>query len=153
MRTRNSLVMILIWLLMFSVWASNAFGDIVWHIANQATIAWDEVKTIIVDDGTSVDLPAGDEVRYRVYVATNKESPVLQTTEPITAMQYTVTLSGEGKYIVGVRSVRYGGEPLVEVSQSVIAWSDDPSVVQGDTFGFKKYYLPSSTMGVRPHSQ
>ena len=69
----------------------------------------------------------------------NKENPVLvwQGTE----LQTTITLPDEGLYLVGVKTWRVID---AEVSlESLIAWSDDPDIVGGDTKTFGvRYYLP-----------
>jgi hypothetical protein len=115
-----------------------------WHIANQATVGWDAVTQL--DNGDP--LPAGDVVQYVVLLANaltdpNKTNPAEVGT--VTALEYTVTLNVEGRYLVGIRAER-----IVEgtkVSESIVAWSDDPAyVANGETFGLS-YFRPLKAVG------
>jgi hypothetical protein len=108
-----------------------------WHTANQQTVAWDAVteKT----DGTPLD-PA--EVSYRVYMYNavsdpNHAAPVKLGDTAET--QYLITLGVEGKYFVGVSTIRtVDGEEI----ESEIAWSSDPAY----DFGIR-YYLAGKKPG------
>ena len=138
----TSLVIILILSVAFNV------GALEWKTTNQATVEWD-IKTDIVP-GTPI--PAGNEIRYNVYLANSitdpdHANPVKLTTEPITATSFLVTLGGEGKYHVGVSAVRYDNGELVD--ESSINWSDVNGEATPNPFGIRYYVPMSNVKGLR----
>lgn len=64
---------------------------------------------------------------------------------PITALQSLVTFAAEGFYDIGIKAQRVVGGQVV--SESVIAWSNDPSVAQGGNDFGVQYYLPLPGFG------
>ena len=117
-----------------------------WHTANQGTFAWDASTTLV--DGSPV--PASDTIKYQAY---KRLSPALPTAgeksgDEITALQQTVSFTVEGGYFVGVTAIRYVGTE--RVSESQVAWSDNPAVVaNGQAFGFKYYLQIAFPTGLR----
>jgi len=133
--------------ILLSFWVSALAVD--WKVTNQATIAWDAATTLI--DGTPV--PANNSVKYRVYMANavtdpNKGNPVLLTQEPISVLEYIITLNIEGKYYVGVSAVRYDDVGF-ELNESVVNWSDVNGEATPNPFGFVHYIKMGSPKNLR----
>lgn len=107
-----------------------------WTTANSINVSWDPVT---VTSGT---------VSYKTYYRTVL-LPVVETyVGTVTTTQGTVTFALEGKYFLGVRSVR--NVDGLELESSRIAWSDNPADCQGGvTFGVQYYTLPANVGGIR----
>jgi hypothetical protein len=129
--------------------SATVWGVAMWKTANQATVSWDGVTTLVHEDGRPIPIPEGDEIRYKVYLANaktdpNKTNPALITPEAITTTEYTFTLGVEGSFFVGVKSIQYSKVEgtMVPVGESPIAWSSNPEDSEnGKTFGVR-YFLP-----------
>ena len=126
--------------------ATGAFGQ-EWHTANQATVEWNATTTLV--DGS--DIPADNTAEYALYLANavtdpGKASPVL-VQDNIAALTYTITLSVEGSYFVGLETIRKDAEGI-EVSRSARIWSDDPAAVT-TPFGIIYVLSPSSPTGLQ----
>lgn len=106
-----------------------------WKTANQATVGWD-----------AVTVPSGT-VSYKVYVKPETGgTETLATT--VTATQATVTFSQEGRYYLGVASVRTVN--AVPVESSTISWSNVAAVCQGGvTFGIQYITPPAAPVNFR----
>jgi hypothetical protein len=148
MKRRNRfLVFASVFVLFFS---ATAWAVVMWKTENRATVSWDAVTTLVQEDGTTIPLPEGDEIRYQVYLANaktdpNKTNPALITPEAITTPQHTFTLGVEGSFFVGVKSIQYTSVEgtMAPVAESPIAWSDNPEDSDnGKTFGIR-YFLRS----------
>jgi hypothetical protein len=142
MKTLKSLVAILIITLLLVPCASS----VEWKATNQATVAWDAVTTIEGGD----PLPANNTVKYRVYLSNaitdpDKANPALlgETDQ----LQYVLTLNSEGKYFVGVQSVRY--DNAVEVSVSSVNWSNVNGAATPNPFGLVHYAPPAAPANLR----
>lgn len=102
------------------------------HPADQKTIAWEAAERATF---------------YRIYVkpATGGDEVLLGETE---ATQYTATMPSEGRWYIGVESVRVvDGE---EVGTSAISWSSDPAVcMDGEAFGVIFFEPPGAASGLR----
>jgi hypothetical protein len=135
----------LVLVLMF-VFSVNALA-IDWVTANEKTVGW---SAPTLENGGPV--PEDNVIQYKVFVANavtdpDKTNPVeVGTTE---SLEYTLTLNVEGKYLPGVQAIRIiDGE---EVSNSIIAWSDNPVVCKDEkTFGIK-YFLGLLLNGLYAH--
>lgn len=106
-----------------------------WTTANQVTVSWDAVT---VTSGT---------VSYKTYYrpAAGGAETYAGT---VTSTQDTITLTIEGRYFLGVRSVR--NVDGLELESSRISWSDNPADCQGGvTFGVQYYTLPANVGGIR----
>jgi len=120
-----------------------------WITTNQATISWDPVTT--TSDG--IPFPAGDQVAYSVFTAEasadpDKASPSLMKT--VFDTEYTITLTEEGQYFVGIKTIRMSADGAV-IGESVIGWSDDPAIVlDGRTFGLRHFLAPMVPTGLKP---
>lgn len=106
-----------------------------WKTTNQATVGWDVVT---VPNGT---------VSYKVYVKPETGgTETLATT--VATNQATITFSQEGRYFLGVSSVRTVNN--VPVESSTISWSNVPAVCQGGvTFGIQYIVPPSAPVNFR----
>ena len=125
--------------------ASLGFAQ-TWYMANQSTVAWDNVSTLSGGD----PVPAGDVIKYRVYLkdAISGNPTVVSPSGDIAANEFVITLDTEGSYFVGVSAVRYDSSG-VEIGESVIAWSDDPAVCNNNVdFGIRYYFLPSNPVAL-----
>lgn len=135
------LLMITVFLTMGA--AAQAFE---WFTANQYTIAWDVVT--LKSDGT--EIPATDTVEYVAYLANAVTDPDKSNPVEVYAgaeTQTLITLSAEGQYLAGVKSVRKIEDGTV-VSESVINWSDDPGATGGNPFGIRFYLSPATVTGI-----
>lgn len=139
---KQILIIGLIVLLPFGVFAQD-------HVVDQATVAWDAVNTLL--GGTP--LPEGDTVLYELFLVPQTETgpqalmgnlfPVGQTSE----LQYTLTFSREGRFIVGVRAVRIRDKARISVSE--ITWSNNPERVQDGIFFIVYYQRINAPSGLR----
>lgn len=129
----------LVLVLMSLLWAIPAMG-ITWH--TNPTVAWDAPTTLEGDR----PIPADNTIVYDVVVADatadpNREDP--QFLERVDGTQAQVRLNIEGRFYVGVRSVRLLADGT-EAGASEYVWSDDPAVVKnGETFGVVQLFSPN----------
>lgn len=118
-----------------------------WHVANQVTITWDAVATL--ENGAPI--PADNIIEYRLWLSNvdtdpDKTNPVEVGTTSETL--YIVTLNTEGRFFVGLQTLRKfsNGSPL---GKSSVGWTDDPEIVRdGVTFGLQYFLPPANTCGV-----
>ncbi len=120
-----------------------------WYTANQATVRWDAVTTLLNSD----PVPEGDLVSYNVYTRSVQTGLVFEVATGVAEVEYTITLSEEGDYHIGVRAVRtvpaVGELPARVVDTSDIGWSSDPLIAKdGVTFGVSYYYSLSVPGGL-----
>ena len=124
-----------------------ALGATAWTVANQSTVRWDAVTKLAND----TPIPAGDTVAYRVF--TKKDgvagdgTQVTETAE----LQYTITFPDEGRWLVGIQSVRAPQANPTDLQRSIVVWSDnaDPLLVPVP-FGFIYYLTPAEPGGFGP---
>jgi len=131
--------------LVILMWSGVALGQ-EWHTANQVTIGWDPVTTLV--GGVSIDTETS-LIKYAVYIknAVTGGEPV-QVTET-EATEFTITLGTEGKYFLGVQSLRYNADGSSLVAQSEVAWSDNPESCQdGEAFGVQYFEAPDKAGGL-----
>lgn len=102
-----------------------------WHPVNQVTLEWNA---------------ANMATKYKVFIKSVDGSNVTEVA--ITAdLTYTITFQEEGRYFLGVQSVR---EIDGEIFHSTISWSDNPEVCfGGEAFGTVYYELPDDVGGLR----
>lgn len=109
------------------------------HVANQVTIGWDAV---------SAPQPT-DRIKYNVYTKNTLGSgtAVLATEKPIVTTQALLTFPKEGKFLVGVSTVRevMDADTVISTTESVIGWSDDRLIVAGGEPGTFDiwYFVPA----------
>ena len=118
----------------------NVAGAVEWHTANQITVEWDAVTTVT----------APDVLKYGVYtrMLPNAE-PVLLNEQDTTAV--TITFEAEGKYIIGVSTIRYvnQGTPEEQRLESEINWSDTNGENTPNPFGSSYYITPVGPKNLR----
>ena len=123
--------------LVFFIFLVSA-SAITWHTANQITVEWD-ANTVVV---------APDVLRYGVYRKVLPDgSPVLLHEQDSTVV--TITFQAEGRYIVGITSVRYIGSIDGERIESVINWSDINGENTPNPFGASYYIIPDPPLNLR----
>ncbi len=131
-------IFILLFCLLLSPFLSHAFT---WVAANQADVAWDAVTTLM--DGEPV--PATDTIKYKVYL--KDESDTISEIQETDQVQLTITFPIDGKFLVGVKAVRYRGTEWL--GASAISWSDAGGVTAPDPFGITSYRKPAKPQGMR----
>jgi hypothetical protein len=134
--------------LIFGLIATYA-NAIEWKATNQVTIAWDATTTLI--DGQPI--PAGAIIKYDVYISNadtdpDKANPTKLTAEPIDALEYTLTLNTEGRYIAGVKAVRFDTAGA-QVAESEVNWSDANGAMTPNPFGLIHYLAPTAPANLR----
>lgn len=136
MRKRLMLFLVLCFVVLF---APTAIAQ-TWYTANQATVAWDAVAPIA----------AGDTIKYQIYIRTGTTGDGTAVGAEVTTTQTTVTFSAEGRYFLGVKTIRYPQGETVGIPSTNTAWSN----VAGDCsaagpFGIKYFVAPGSAGGLR----
>uniref|UniRef100_A0A6M3LG54 Fibronectin type-III domain-containing protein n=1 Tax=viral metagenome TaxID=1070528 RepID=A0A6M3LG54_9ZZZZ len=119
-----------------------------WITANQVTVVWDPVTKF--DNGDPI--PSNNLIEYTVYLVRESDKEKVNPIELITVSSttYTITLGVEGKYYVGLQTVRHCSNG-VDVTRSVIGWSDDPFIVaDGMIFGVCYYLSPAGVSNLHP---
>ena len=103
----------------------------IWHPVNQVTVGWD-----IADKATG----------YKVFTKSVDGANITEI-GATSDLSHTITFQTEGRYFLGVQSVReVDGETL----HSTISWSDNPEVCFGSqSFGAIYYELPDGAMGLK----
>ena len=108
-----------------------------WHTANQITVAWDANTAVV----------APDVLKYGVYTRMLPDGqPVLIQEQDSTAV--TITFQAEGRYVIGVTSIRYVGSATGERLESVVNWSDVNGVSTPNPFGASYYTIPDPPTGL-----
>ena len=103
----------------------------VWHPVNQVTVGWDAANL-----ATS----------YKVFIKA-VDGTIEKEVGATADLTCTVTFQDEGRYFLGVQSVR---EVDGEIFHSEISWSDNPEVCSGSqSFGAIYYELPDGAMGLK----
>ena len=111
-----------------------------WHPANQATLAWDPVARI----------EPTDAIQYQVYSMPAAGGAAQKVGAEIAATQLTASFQQEGRYWLGVQSVRYPQGETAGIPSASISWSSDPAVCQGGAaFGVVYYTAPGNAGGLR----
>lgn len=109
-----------------------------WITANQLTVAWDAVSPI----------QPTDTVKYQVYLRQGTTGDGTAYGAETLATQQLITFSEEGRYFVGVKSVRYPLGETVGIS-STTSWSNVAEVTQAGPFGAVYYVAPPAPVGLR----
>ena len=120
-----------------------------WHTANQITITWDAVTEM--QGGFAI--PETDIIEYRVYLSNAVTDPDKTNPAEIDVtgeLFYTIILTDEGRYFVGLQTIRKLADGEV-IGESYIGWTDDPAIVlDGVTFGIRYFLPPMVPVGLRP---
>ena len=118
-----------------------------WHTANQVTIAWDAYDGVI---------QPGDQITYKVYSKQLPAGAELLLNE-VSTLGATITFTSEGRYIVGVQTVRGVDEngdgtfdpDTEQVLESEINWSDTNGEFTPNPFGLRYFINPGKTKNLR----
>ncbi len=131
-------------LVLFLLTCVNGYA-IEWYSANQATVEWS------YDSSWAEWVNSGEtkQVKFNVYLKKSIDgAPVLLTLDPISDVMFTVTLQDEGKYFIGVTSVKILDNEVV--SESEISWSYTPEVCAGlKDFGVRYFTQLTQPLGLR----
>lgn len=135
---------ILVLMVLFLFVSVPVLADVNWHLANQTTVGWDAVTTL--SDGTTIP---PEQISYKVYIAKLVDkTDMVEVGNAIVDVQFTVTLTSEGKWFVGVKAIRTIDG--VNIESSRIAWSDNPvDCENGNTFGIMLYMGPANVTGLK----
>ena len=111
-----------------------------WFPANQATVAWDAVAP----------LATGDVIKYQCYTRTDTTSAGTKVGGEITETQQVISFPAEGRYYVGVETIRYKvGEP-VGIPSATRSWSNVAAdCAAAGPFGIVYLIAPGSPKGLR----
>jgi len=119
---------------------------ITWVTANQVTVAWDAVT--VDEKGQTID-PAVYKVEYDCFLDNVAHSNPVGIGR-YTDAQATTTLVQEGEFIFGCKAVKVKISDGTDVSESPIAWTDNPDVCLGnDPFGLRYFVAPQGPIGYR----
>ena len=111
-----------------------------WYTANQATVAWDPVAPIAT----------GDVIKYQVYTKVGTSGTPAKVGGEITATQLALTFSIEGRYFVGVQTIRYPTGETVGIPSATTAWSNVAAdCAAAGPFGIKFFVAPEAAAGLR----
>lgn len=131
------MVMMVVCLLTF---ASSVSAQ-TWYPTNQATVAWDAVPP----------LATGDTIKYQVYTRMGTTGDGTPVGGEITATQLAITFSVEGRYYVGVKTIRYPQGETVGTPSAATAWSNIAAdCAAAGPFGIVYYLAPITPKGLRP---
>ena len=119
-----------------------------WVTANQATVTWDAVTKL----SNNSTISETNNIKYEIYLSNiitdaDRSNPVQVGTTNATS--YTVTMTTQGKFFVGLRTVLEDANGTF-LNKSVIGWTDDPAIVhEGRIFGLRYYFPPLPPTGVQ----
>lgn len=116
-----------------------------WVTGNQATIAWDPVTK---DEAGNDINPSIHRIEYECFLADlNKTNPM--SVGRFSAVEVTFSLSQDGDYLFGCKSVKVQVSDNADLSESVVSWTDDPEMCAdidgdgtGDPFGIRYFATP-----------
>jgi hypothetical protein len=111
-----------------------------WYTANQVTLAWDAVPKV---------LPADQANKYQVYSRNDLVSTGTKIGGEITATQLVISFSVEGRYYLGVETIRYPSGETVGIKSATKAWSNVAADTGGNPFGVMFFAAPTSPGGLR----
>lgn len=117
-----------------------------WHVTNQFTISWDSPTFLSNDE----PIPENNIIVNELFIAPNQDKTQKISVGETPNSQYTMTIDNEGRYLVGVRSIRNDADGN-KLSESIIAWSDDPEVTATDVFGISHYFSPKPVSNMQPN--
>jgi hypothetical protein len=117
-----------------------------WWTANQVTVAWDAVAP--PKDAQGVDLPG--VIKYQTYYRTDLVSLGTILGGEVEQPQATVTVPGEGRFWLGVETVRYVDGQPTPFRSTRKAWSNVAEDCGPDgPFGVMFFIAPGSPGGLK----
>ena len=111
-----------------------------WYTANQVTLAWDAVPKVLTTDQAN---------KYQVYSRNDLVSLGSKIGAEITATQLLISLTVEGRYYLGVKSVRYPVGETVGIPSIGTSWSNVAADTGGNPFGVLYFTAPIFPGGLR----
>jgi len=111
-----------------------------WYTANQVTLAWDAVPKVLTTDQAN---------KYQVYSRNDLVSSGTRIGGEITATQLLISFSTEGRYYLGVESIRYPAGETVGIRSICKAWSNVAADTNNNPFGVMFFAVPGSPGGLR----
>jgi hypothetical protein len=110
-----------------------------WVPTNQGTVAWDAVAKI----------QTTDTIKYQVYITQIPKVPVKYLGETLNTSA-TITFPTEGKWVVGVETLRYISGVTDPVKSATFAWSDVAAdCAAAGPFGFSYIVAPGTARNLR----
>lgn len=122
-----------------------------WSVVNEKTITWTKVTVTSGGD----PLPVGDIIKFQVYIVKDgaDKATAVKVGGQIGALEYTITFSDEGRWLVGVQSIRIPIASPTDIQEGVITWSDVVDVALVPVpFGFIFFEAPGQVGGLGPKS-
>lgn len=117
---------------------SFAFAQ-TWYPTNQGTVAWDAVAKI----------QTTDIIKYQIYITQIPKNPVKYLGETLNTSA-TITFPTEGKWVVGVETLRYLSGVTDPVRSAGLAWSDVAAdCAAAGPFGFSYIVAPGTVKNLR----
>lgn len=111
-----------------------------WYTANQVTLAWDPVPKVLATDQAN---------RYQVYSRNDLVSNGTKIGAEVTATQLLVSFAAEGRYYLGVKSVRYPAGETVGIQSVGTAWSNVAADTNNSPFGVSYFIAPIFPGGLK----
>jgi len=111
-----------------------------WYTANQVTLAWDAVPKVLTTDQAN---------KYQVYSRNDLVSLGSKLGAEITATQLLISLTVEGRYYLGVKSIRYPVGETVGIPSVGTAWSNVAADTNNSPFGVLFFAAPTSPGGLK----
>lgn len=126
-------------LLMTALFLGNTLAFAIdWHTADQITIMWNANAQVV----------APDVLTYGVYkrMLPSGQPVFVEETDTLTS---TITFDVEGRYTVGVTSIRYVGGAEGERLESSVNWSDENGASTPNPFGASYFVIPNPPLNLR----
>ena len=111
-----------------------------WYTANQVTLAWDAVPKVLTTDQAN---------KYQVYSRNDLVSLGSKIGAEITATQLIISLTVEGRYYLGVKTVRYPQGETTGIPSTGTAWSNVAADTNNNPFGVLYFVAPGFPGGLR----
>jgi hypothetical protein len=129
----------LIIILAILIFASPAMAQ-TWYTADQVTIGWNAFAKLQTTDQAN---------KYQVYTRNDLVSNGSPVGGEITATQLLITLSVEGKYYFGVKTIRYPQGETTGIPSVGTAWSNVAADTNNNPFGVMYFVAPGFPGGLR----
>jgi len=123
-------------------------GAVTWTVANQSTIAWNEV----VQTSEGKPFTEGDVIKYGIYIV-DENKPKAEATKlgETEALEYTITFTEEGRWLIGIEAIRIPVASPTDRQLSAKTWSDSTDVAAVPVpFGFVYFAAPAEVGGLGP---
>lgn len=118
-----------------------------WYIANQVTVTWDAVTEL----SNGAVIPGDSLIEYRIWLVNVDTDPYKMSPVEVgitSETLYVITLNIEGRFFVGLQTLRKTSEGNI-LGESSVGWTDDPEIAaNSETFGLQYFLPPANTRGV-----